>query len=167
MKLVNFKAPAPKAEVMRALYDDGVTNQNVEFKKLSGKPKMRIKEKGNRVRIKCELLREAGAKKDNGFIFGTAFYGKITEKNGVTKVCGLITTELIFHLVFLAMLVVFLVQCIYMNGFSVVPVCLVIADIFMFREEFRKQGIIKRYIARALRRAVFEFREAQKNDCSN
>ena len=101
-------------------------------------------------------MRPSGHKRDNGFIFGTAFYGKIKEKNGITKISGLITTELIFHFIFTVMLGVFIAQCIVMKGFSVIPVCLVIVDLFMFKEEFRKQGIIKRFILRAVNRAEIE-----------
>ena len=164
MKLVNFKAPVTRQAVMNALSDDVGTNKNIKFEKLSGNPKIHVKDKGRAVKIKCELVRKDSSKKDNGFIFGTAFYGKITEKNGQTAVRGIITTELIFHTVFLALLIAFVVQCIVMQGFSVVPVCLAVLDIFMFREEFRKQGIIKRYIARALRRAVAESEAEIKSD---
>ena len=166
MKLVNFKAPISREAVMNALVDDVGTNQNVKFEKLSGKPKFHIKDKGRSVKIKCELMRVSSSKKDNGFIFGTSFYGKIIEKNGITSVKGLITTELIFHTIFVALLASFIVQCFYSKGFSIIPMCLVVFDIFMFREEFRKQGIIKRYIARSLRRAVAENRSDAKSEQS-
>ena len=153
MKFVSLKERVPKEELLEALVNDEVTNKGVKFENLSGSPKMRVKEKNGKIRIKCELIRREGERRDNGFIFGTAFYGKIKEKNGVTSLSGLITTELIYHLIFTALMVLFVLQCIFMKGLSVVPICLLIIDIFMFREEFKKQGIIKRYILRAVRRA--------------
>ena len=49
------------------------------------------------------------------------------------------------------MFVFFIIQCFSVGGFSPIPVILLGFDIVMFKDEFRKQGIIKRYIFRALK----------------
>ena len=78
--------------------------------------------------------------------------GKITEKNGKTEIKGVITTALVFHLMLAVMVAVFVAVCIAKRGFNVVPICLIVFDVFMYKDEFKKQGIIERYLARAVKR---------------
>ena len=106
-------------------------------------------ETGGKIKIKCEYM--GGATKDNAFIDGTVFRGKIIEKTGVTEIKGLITTAVIFHTILIAFFVAFVAVCIARQGFSIVPICLVIFDIFMYKDEFKKQGIIERYVYRAVK----------------
>lgn len=151
MQFINVEYPASCAEVLEILSDNERVNKNVTFDERRGKPLMRIKDKGRgKIKITCEMLERAT--KDNGFFVGTYFSGKLTEKNGVTRLKGIILTAPIYHLVLFAMIAVFIFQCIRMNGFSVIPIMLVAFDIFMFKDEFRKQGYIRRYIYRAARR---------------
>ena len=151
MQFLNIEYSASRAEVLKMLCDNERVNKNVTFDERHGKPLMRIKDNNNgKIRITCEMLGKPT--KDNGFLVGTYFSGRLTEKNGVTRLKGTILTAPIYHLVLLAMIVVFIFQCIRMNGFSVIPIILVIFDIFMFKDEFRKQGYIKRYLYRAARR---------------
>jgi hypothetical protein len=151
MQFINLEYPASCAEVLEILSDNERVNKNVTFDERRGKPLMRIKDKGNgKIKITCEMLERAT--KDNGFFVGTYFSGKLTEKKGVTRLKGIILTAPIYHLMLFAMIAVFIFQCIRMNGFSVIPVMLVIFDIFMFKDEFRKQGYIRRYLYRAVRR---------------
>ena len=64
-----------------------------------------------------------------------------------------IVLALFVHLFMFALFAVFIVMCIVNGGFNAVPVCLIVFDVFMFYREFKKQGLIKRYILRAVRRA--------------
>ena len=151
MKFINIDFPASKEEVLKMIKDNERVNQNVRFDDYKGKPLMKIKEKKNgKIKITCEMI--GGPTKDNGFLVGTYFSGRLVEKNGKTNLKGVITTAPIYHLVLIALVAIFIVQCFKMKGFSVVPPIIVIFDIFMFKNEFKKQGYIKRYLYRAARR---------------
>ncbi len=151
MQFVNVDFSASRDEVLAMLADNERVNERVRFDESRGKPLVKIKDKSNgKVKISCEMI--GGPSKDNGFIQGTAFTGKLTEKNGVTRLKGIITTEPIYHFIFLAMLVFFIVQCFRFNGFSVVPPILVIFNFVFLKNEYKKQGYIKRYLMRAARR---------------
>ena len=41
----------------------------------------------------------------------------------------------------------------YFGGFSVVPICLLLFSLFMFKDEFKKQKLLCNYVLRAKRRA--------------
>lgn len=151
MKFINIDFPASRADVVKLIADNELVNKNVRFDETRGKPAVRITDGANgKVKISCEMI--GGPTKDNGFIQGTKFRGKLVEKNGVTKLRGVITTEPIYHLILIALVALFIVQCLRLRGFSVIPPILVLFDIFMFKNEFKKQGIIKRYLYRAARR---------------
>ena len=151
MKFVNVDFPSSRDEAMSMICDNEQVNRNVRFDDYRGKPLMKIKDKGNgKMKITCEMI--GGPTKDNGFFVGTYFSGKLVEKNGRTRLKGVITTAPIYHLALIALVVVFIIQCFKLRGFSVVPPIIVIFDIFMFKNEFKKQGYIKRYLYRAARR---------------
>ena len=155
MKFVNMNFCAPKEEVLEILKDNERVNKNVRFDDYRGKPHMKIKEKINgKIKITCEMI--GGPTKDNGFLVGTYFSGKLVEKNGRTRLSGVITTAPLYHLALIALVVVFIIQCFKLSGFSVVPPIIIIFDIFMFKNEFKKQGYIKRYLYRAARRLYEE-----------
>lgn len=150
MKFINIDFKASKSDVLSMIMNNERVNCNVRFDSNKGKPLMKFKEKNGRIKITCEMI--GGPSKDNGFIVGTYFTGKVTEKNGVTSIKGVITTAPIYHLIMLAFFTVFIVQCFRMKGFSVVPILLVIFSIFIFKDEYKKQGYIRRYLYRAARR---------------
>ena len=150
MKAFKYKVNATRDELVALLSNDGEVNKFVSITEKKGTPHMHVTARGEKVKIKCEYV--GGASKDNAFIDGTRFSGKITEKNGKTEIKGVIATAVIFHLIMLLMFSAFIVMCIVRQGFSVVPICLVVFDIFMYKDEFKKQGIIERYIARAVKR---------------
>ena len=149
MKLINLTTEATAQTVIEALKDYEAVNDGVRFDENVGIPRMKVKEKGNSVRITCELT--GRPTKDDGFLVGTYFKGKILQGDGKTTVKGAILTAPIYHLVLAAMFIAFIFVCISKGGFSIVPVCLLVFDYFMFRLEYKKQGIIQRYIARALK----------------
>ena len=149
MTFVNYKINASKDEVMTVMRDNNLVCSEERFDTPKGKPKMTLKEKGDSLKIKCEYT--GGATKDNGFIEGTTFYGSVKECGGVTTVKGIILTAPIYHLVILALMVLFIVQCVTVGGINPTPIILFFFSIFMFKDEFRKQGLIKRYIFRALK----------------
>ena len=154
MKLIDIRTDLPKEKLLELLRDNDFVNGGVKFEEKLGKPFMHVKEKNdNKIRITCELTGRA-TKDDSFFILGTYFKGRITESEGETRLRGHIITAPIYHLVWLALVVLFVLQCFRVGGFSVVPICLVVINLFMFRNEYKKQGLIERYIKRAVRRAV-------------
>ena len=149
MLFLNYKIRAEKEELLSVLRDNNLVVEEEKFDTRRGKPRMHIKEKGNILKIKCELTERAT--KDNGFLEGTYFLGKISEKCGTTRLFGVILTAPIYHFLFLLLFGFFIYQCIAVGGISPIPIILVVFDGFMFYDEFRKQGLIKRYIFRAFK----------------
>ena len=152
MKFIKIASELPKEELLRALSDNEFVNGGVQFDGYV--PEMRVKKGKNnpdKIRITCELKNTAT--KDNGFLVGTYFSGKFKEKNGVTYLKGHITTAPIYHFVLALLVVFFIYRCITLKAFNPTPVILVIFDLFLFWREFKKQGLIERYIYRAFRRA--------------
>ena len=151
MKLVDVTFTASRDEVLAMLRDNERVNEKVRFDESKGKPIVKIKEKkGDSINVTCEYV--GGPSKDNGFLVGTYFSGRLTEKNGVTRLRGRILTAPLYHFFMMVLVVVFIIQCFKVKGFSVVPPILVVFDLFMFKSEFQKQGYIKRYFIRASKR---------------
>ena len=141
-------------EALKTLSDNELVNKNVRFDEKWGKPHIHIKEKKNdRVFITCELL--GRGRRDNGFLVGTFFSGKLVEKNGQTVLRGFITTAPIYHLIMLTLIIFFIYRCISLGGISVVPILVVLFNVVLFKDEYKKRGYIKRYLFRAKRR-VYE-----------
>lgn len=149
MKFVNIETLRTKEELIALIRDNEKVNPNMRADERRGKPVMKINEKGNRIKIKCEMI--GGASKDNGFLVGTYFSGKITEKKGRVRLKGVILTAPIYHLCLIALLCLFVLQCIKMKGFSPVPIILLLFDLLLFKEEFKKQTYIYSYLNRAAR----------------
>lgn len=150
MLFVNYKINAQKSEVAKVLYDSNRVVEEERFDTKRGTPRIHIADKKNNfIKMKCEMT--GRPTKDNGFLEGTYFFGRFSELNGVTSVSGIILTAPIYHFLFLLMFAFFIYQCIAVGGFSAIPIILVIFDAYMFKDEFRKQGIIKRYIFRTMK----------------
>ena len=149
MKFLNIETSRSKEELLALIKDNERVNPNAKADERRGKPVMKISEKNNRIKIKCEMI--GGASKDNGFLVGTYFSGRITEKNGKVRLRGAILTAPIYHLLLILLLGFFIFQCIRMKGFSPMPVILVLFDLLLFKEEFKKQNIIFRDLKRAER----------------
>ena len=150
MKFINLSVQAEKNSVLEAIKNNELVNKNVSFDPKKGKPVMKIKEKGDKIRITCELTERAT--KDNGFLVGTFFIGRIKEKSGYTTLRGVALTAPIYHLLFFLMFIAAIAMFIKVGGFSVIPLIAIVFDIFLFKDEFRKQGYIKRYLERAFKR---------------
>ena len=150
MKFIKIETPSSKEELLDILSDNDRVNKDVVLEDKKGTPYMHVKESDGKIKIKCEYI--GGATRDNAFLDGTRFSGKITEKNGKTEIKGVIATAVIFHLILFLMFAAFVVMCFIRQGFSIVPICLIIFDIVMYKDEFKKQGIIERYILRAVKR---------------
>ena len=145
---------------MNSLRDNNLVVSEEKFDTSRGKPKIHIKENGEKLKLTCEMTELAT--KDNGFLEGTYFRGSVRESDGVTAVKGIIITAPIYHAILIALTVLFVLQCIRLGGISLTPILLIAFSIIMFRDEFRKQGIIKRYIFRALKITC-----ARKNPAAN
>ena len=152
MKLINLTANMPKSRLLDILRDNDFVNGGVKFDEKLGKPMMHLSEKGSGIRITCELTGRA-TKDDSFFLLGTYFKGKITETDGQTRLSGYVITAPVYHLVWAVLILIFILQCIHLGGFSVVPICLIAVNFFMLGNEYKKQGLIERYIKRAIRRA--------------
>ena len=133
---------------MNVMRDSNLVADDDSFKTKKGKANITVKERGERIKMKCRMI--DGPTKDNGFLEGTTFYGSVKERNGVTKISGIILTAPIYHLILIALIALLVVQCIRIGGINPVPIILAIFSIFMFKDEYKKQGIIKRYVFRAL-----------------
>lgn len=146
MKFINIRLSALKSDVMTLLKNNDKVNEGLRFDKDKAKPLMKFKEKADKVKITCEMI--GGPSKDNGFIVGTYFYGKIKEKDGITSIKGVITTAPIYHFIMLVLFGLFILQCIKLQGFSIVPILLVLFSVFIFKDEYKKQEYIRRYLYR-------------------
>lgn len=152
MKIVKLDSVASRNEVLDVIRNSELVNDRVKFDENKGKPTVHVKENGNRLRIRCEMI--GGPNKDNGFLEGTCFLGTLKESNGVTRLRGIIVTAPIYH-TFLALLMAFYVyRCITLRGFNPVPLILFAFSMLMFKGEFEKQGTIERYLKRAFKRTA-------------
>ncbi len=149
MLFVNYDIKASKEDVMSIIRDTNLVVESENYDISKGKPQIRIKENGDKLKIQCRIT--DGNKKDSSFLEGTYFIGKISERAGKTAVKGIILTAPIYHLIFMILFGFFIFQCINLGGISPIPIILVIFDIVMFYGEFKKQRLIKRYIFRVFK----------------
>ena len=152
MKLINIKAPIGAEEYLSAIRDHNRVNEGVSFDPKLGKPVFKVKEKRCRIRVSCTYV--GGNNRDDGFLVGTYFVGRLRESDGVTTLKGVAVTSPLFHLVLLVLTVLFILKCIELGGFSVVPLIFLAVSILMFGKEYKKQGVIKRYLYRAMAKCV-------------
>ena len=151
MKLINLESTVSRTELLDMISNSELVNEKVKFDENKGRPLIHLKTKGDRLRIKCEMV--GGPTKDNGFLEGTYFVGKLTEKDGISRLRGVILTAPIYHTFIVLLMALFVMRCIQLGGFNPVPIILLIFSLMMFRGEFEKQGTIERYLKRALRKA--------------
>ena len=153
MKFIKLETTAPREAVLAYLKSSEQVNRGVKFDERRGRPLIKVKDKetSSRLSVTCEMI--GGPSKDNGFIVGTFFVGKLTEKGGVTRLRGIILTAPIYHLMLIAFCIYFLIQSFVVGGFTLVPIFAVAFTVMLFRDEYKKQGIIQRYFARAIRYA--------------
>lgn len=159
MLFVNFDIEAQKDLLLSKILDNDAVVSAENYDTTNGKPKMHIKNKAERLKIKCEMTERST--KDNGFIEGTFFFGSIKEKGGRTKVSGIILTEPIYHLIFILLLGIVIYRAIVMVAIPITAIFLVLFDLMMFRGEFKKQSLIKRYIFRAFKLTYKEISEGK------
>ena len=155
MKIIKLESNASQSEILDMIKDSERVNDKVKFDENKGKPLIHVKQKGNRIKIKCEMI--GGPTRDNGFLEGTSFIGKLTEKNGVTHLRGVIVTAPIYHTILALILALYVYRSISIGGFNPVPLILFIFSIFLLKSEFEKQGTIERYLKRALRHLDKDF----------
>ena len=149
MKLVRFSSHASREAILDALSNSEKVNAKVKFDEKRGRPVMHLKEKAGTLKITCEMV--GGPSKDNGFLIGSFFFGGIKEKNGESVVSGIILTAPLYHLLLIGFCIYFLVQSFIVGGITLVPLFGVLFTLILFKDEYKKQGIIKRFIGRALK----------------
>ena len=151
MKLLNLECAVPRDELLDVIANSELVNDRVRFDENKGKPRVHIKTKNDRLKIRCEMV--GGATKDNGFLEGTYFIGRLTENNGTSRLRGVILTAPIYHTFIALIMIVFVLRCIQLVAFNPVPIILLAFSFMMLRGEFEKQGTIERYLIRAVKRA--------------
>ena len=150
MKFIKLKSSLPRLELLDVIRDSDFVNDRVKFDEKKGRPLIHVKDNGKRVRLRCEMV--GGPTKDNGFLEGTYFYGKITEKDDFTSVNGIIITAPIYHALLILLFAFYVYRCIALGGFNPLPLILVLFSLLMFKKEFEKQGTIEKYLKRAIRK---------------
>lgn len=150
MKFIKLKARASREEALAMIKNPSVVNDRVRFDEKKGRPTPVVKEKGNLVKIKCNML--DAEIRDGGFLEGTYFIGTIKENCGETALSGVILTAPIYHTLLAAIMVIFVIRCITLGAFNPLPVILLFFSLFMFKGEFDKQGTIERYLTRAFKK---------------
>ena len=151
MKLISLKSSARREELLAMIKNCERVNDKVKFDGKKGSPSFFVKEGKKFLRIRCQFT--DGSIRDNGFLEGTYFIGKITEKNDGSAVKGIVVTAPIYHAILAVLMALFVYRCISLGGFNPVPVIMLIFSLFMFKGEFEKQGVIERYLRRAARKA--------------
>lgn len=151
MKFVRLECRVPRDELLGVISNSELVNDRVKFDENKGRPLIHLKTKNERLKIKCEMV--GGPTKDNGFLEGTYFVGKLTERNGVSRLRGIILTAPIYHTFIILLMALFVMRCIQLTAFNPVPIILLLFSVMMFKNEFEKQGTIERYLKRAVKRA--------------
>ena len=150
MKFVNYDIHATKEQVIDSLKENDKIIEQEKFDQSKGKPRIHIKEtKNDKIKIKCEYI--GGQTRDNAFLEGTYFFGRLREKDGVTKLSGMIVTAPIYHTIIALLVIFFVYRCILLKGFSLVPIIALAFRFIILRDEFKKQNLIKRYIFRGFK----------------
>ena len=149
MLFINYDIHASVEDVLSSLKENNIIVEQEKYDTKSGTPRMHVKQNGEKIKIGCEFT--GRATKDNAFLEGTYFVGRLRQSGDVASLRGIILTAPIYHAILAIIFGLFIYQCISLGGFSPVPIILLAFSIFMFRDEFKKQGIIKRYIFRAFK----------------
>ena len=153
MRFIRLETRKSPDELLSMIKDNTAVNNGVRFDdKQGGKPYMHVREKDGRLRIKCEMI--GRPTKDNGFLDGTVFRGKIKTRDGITTLNGSITTSLIYHIVLIALVALLFVQMFTYSAYGLISVLIFAIgfEILFFKDEFKKQGYIERYLIRAIHR---------------
>ena len=151
MKFVSVKSGASEESILSALKSSDKVNERVKFDEKQGRPVMKLKERGKALYMSCEMV--GGPTKDNGFLIGSFFLGRLTRKGDECRLRGILLTAPIYHLALLAFCAYFAVQAFIVGGIPIVPIIVAAFSLLVFKDEFKKQGIIKRFILRAVRYA--------------
>lgn len=151
MKRIRLESALSRDHLLSVIENSELVNDKVKFDENKGRPRMIVKTNGDRIRIKCEMI--GGPTKDNGFLEGTYFVGKLTENDGKTTLKGVVLTAPIYHTILALILMIYVYRCITLVAFNPVPIILFIFSLMLFRSEFEKQGTIERYLVRAFRKA--------------
>ena len=151
MKFVNFKIQTSREAFLNTVRDNRIVNDGIAPREDGAVPTAEVKEGKHLVRIRCRMV--GGASRDNGFFFGTYFKGSVKEKEDGLHVRGLIVTEPILHLAWLAIVIYFITVCFRVGGISLIPIFLSLLFYFVFKPEYQKQSVLKSYLIRSAKRS--------------
>ena len=147
MRLVNLKTDASGELVREILEKTAKPQDGLKYDERRGRPTMLPSFKGRRLFVACRFI--GGSTRDNGHLLGSFFIGRLSEKGGGCALSGVIMTAPHFHIPWIGLLIYFLVRMLTEGLFSPIPIILSVFVIFMFKEEYSKQSLIKRYLRRA------------------
>ena len=151
MKFVNFKINSERTPFLDTVRDNRIVNEGISPAEDGAFPTAEVKEGKHLVRIRCRMV--GGASRDNGFFFGTYFKGSVKEREDGLHIRGVIVTEPIVHLIWLAIVIYFIIVCFQVGGISLIPIFLSLLLYFVFKPEYKKQNILFRYLIRAAKRS--------------
>ncbi len=152
MKRIHLQTVCERDEVLDALTNNARVNEGLSFDEAKGTPTVRMRiGRGGHLHMRCVFI--GGHSKDNGFIQGTFFTGRLREgKDGKTQLSGVIVTEPVFHVLLCILLAVAVFQMVSLGGISLTPILLLPFVYILMRGEYRKQEHLRRYILRAVHR---------------
>ena len=56
MKIINLDCPVSRDELISVIANSELVNDRVKFDEEKGRPRIHVKEKGNRLKLKCEMI---------------------------------------------------------------------------------------------------------------
>ena len=150
MKRIHYTVNATPEALLTLVADNRRVNDGIRFPEGTGAPTAEIRSRGAFVRIRCRMV--GGASRDNGYLFGTAFLGTLRATEQGSVLSGLIVTEPLLHLAWLAITIYYVIACISVGGINLVPIFLSLFMYLFFRPEYQKQEVLFRYLLRAAKR---------------
>ena len=76
MKRIKIRSTKSPEQLLLAISDNNFVSEGVKFNDNGTKPHMHVKDRGDgKIKIRCEIM--GGPSKDNGFLEGTSFRGRI------------------------------------------------------------------------------------------
>ncbi len=160
MKFVNFKIPEDREAVLTSIADYRIANRKRKSEENAPIPSATVKRWGHDVfRIRCNYV--GGPTRDDGFVEGTFFIGKLKNTEKGCRMKGIILTEPVFHTLFFGVFIYLVIKAVEQSAIPVTPLCLLAFVLFMLRKEYKKQDVLYQYLIRAVKETI-EMRQSGK-----
>ena len=148
MKIIKRFVAVDREKLVDLIKNTDWVNQSFRFDEKKGRPTFKVRERNHRIRISCEMV--GGATKDNGFISGTFFSGRIIERDDGVVLKGVIVTAPLYHALLALLTAFFIYRCIQLQGINFVPIIMMVFSFIMFKDEFKKQNLIAAFLSKAI-----------------